>query len=508
MLKSGRFLKFTLTAASCLVVLLVLLFASVIVVNQIIAPPQPPTSGSPKQSASSPSGSGAETEPQSPNSRAPKQGASLPSRSGGGTEPPQLPSSSSPKQGAPSSSGSSAATETQLPNPGSPRQGASSLSRPGGATESATAEQKPQQRESPSINANVKDPINDELLRGPRDAGEPSGDNRTAVRGSEHDRFSQLQDKMAERFVQLNTNILELKRNVSTLGWLLVLFGLALAALAFPSIRFPWRHETAGQPEGIPKGKISAASVPTAIPTVSISRKEIREAIDEAIRPYVAGQPEKNGVAGEIQDLRSAIQDLRGEIKNLSALRAAPVAPSPSSERSLLRSTAEPTALKEPFVSSHRWTKNEDLAVPRAASHSQTAHQKLIDDFNRLVVEGSGIDRFVNEWRPHPVDMVNFEERLKESGYVPQLKLNHQPLGRRELFWFVPLQSSYQGVVVPSAYLVKQDNLWPGDGASKVLSKIFQFHRSNNFHLERTAHAEVGVGERLSIREEGVLYLP
>jgi hypothetical protein len=114
---------------------------------------------------------------------------------------------------------------------------------------------------------------------------------------------------------------------------------------------------------------------------------------------------------------------------------------------------------------------------------------------------------FQERWRPQSVVMANFEQRVRESGFTPQLFVRSASIGSNdEHFWFIPFASS-QGYILPAKRLLQHRAALRGDGAAKLFRMIFEVIPAESFSVERPAHGQLD-GSNVRVLQQGAIRLP
>jgi hypothetical protein len=131
----------------------------------------------------------------------------------------------------------------------------------------------------------------------------------------------------------------------------------------------------------------------------------------------------------------------------------------------------------------------------------------ILSDFNKIGTNDGGTRAFQEHWHPQSVVMANFDQRVRESGFSPELLVRSVPIGGNdEHFWFVPLAAS-QGYILPARRLLQHLYALRGEGAAKLFRMVFEIIPADSFRVERPAHAKID-GQRVQVLQQGTIRLP
>ena len=131
----------------------------------------------------------------------------------------------------------------------------------------------------------------------------------------------------------------------------------------------------------------------------------------------------------------------------------------------------------------------------------------VLADFNEMAANDGTSPAFQQRWRPQSVVMANFEQRVRESGFTPQLFVRSASIGNNdEHFWFIPFASS-QGYILPAKRLLQHRSALRGDGAAKLFRMIFEIIPAESFSVERPAHGQLD-GSNVRVLQQGAIRLP
>jgi hypothetical protein len=253
----------------------------------------------------------------------------------------------------------------------------------------------------------------------------------------------------------------------------------------------------------------------TAGGAAAVSEDAVRAAVSETMRPLFAelyGRMERiERLSRTLEEVHFRTADIRAEVTSISSVLAnrASEKPAHAEGRPAPASPTSPVAKPQPAARPD--VAQNSLGVPPAPAVRVAAppgRVAVLDDFDRMVVRGAEQDSFLQKWQPQSVAMVNFDQRVRESGFEPELKVSSQVVGKgEEHFWFVRSGSSQQGIVLPAGRLLLHRAALRGDSAVKLFRMIFEIVPSEHLMLKRAAHAEL-IGDRVLIREEGLIGLP
>jgi hypothetical protein len=215
-------------------------------------------------------------------------------------------------------------------------------------------------------------------------------------------------------------------------------------------------------------------------------------------------------LASEVRDLPTSI------VKEMSRTRSreAPAEPVLAARKSSPAREIFSLPQKTPVSPPGRGDSDGPRARTNPASALMTNDQldsnapNVVRDFQQMVVDDSRTGAFLERWHPQSVIMVNFEQRVKESGLFPELIVKNSPSASNdEHFWFIPLASSQVGYILPARRLLLHRSALRGEGAAKLFRLVFEIIPSESFNVEQPAYAAVEE-ERVRITQEGAIRLP
>jgi hypothetical protein len=133
---------------------------------------------------------------------------------------------------------------------------------------------------------------------------------------------------------------------------------------------------------------------------------------------------------------------------------------------------------------------------------------EILADFAGVASSDQRTSTFVKKWAPKSVVMLNFDQRVRESGFSPVLKIHSDPVGvGSDHFWFVQLRSSKHGYILPSKRSLQHRAAWQGEGGPKFFRMIFEITHADKFDVRRPAHA-VLEEQQVRITQQGLIELP
>src|SRR5581483_202405 len=109
----------------------------------------------------------------------------------------------------------------------------------------------------------------------------------------------------------------------------------------------------------------------------------------------------------------------------------------------------------------------EQAARARGAPDPEARLSDMLRDFNAIVADDSKADAFINRWKPQSIVMPNFDQRVAESAYSPDLRLrNGQPGGGSgDHFWFIAAPAQRSGYLLPARSWLQHRSALRGEGA-------------------------------------------
>jgi hypothetical protein len=264
--------------------------------------------------------------------------------------------------------------------------------------------------------------------------------------------------------------------------WVLSALGLATFSAVVAVLISIRSRQREGDETGTRAGSQLRATAPTNAAELLLSKfKDQSDRADQVERTLARLQATVQGLVAEIKKLPAGI----------SSGSAAPV------ERA-------PAAFEPP-------SRTGDVSPPPGRSPPPPTFDDraaaVLVDFNEMAANDSGTRAFQDRWHPQSVVMANFDQRVRESGFTPELFVRNLPVGGNdEHFWFIPLAPS-QGYILPARRLLQHRSALRGEGAAKLFRMIFEIVPAEGFSVERPAHGRLD-GSQLRVLQQGTIRLP
>jgi hypothetical protein len=281
--------------------------------------------------------------------------------------------------------------------------------------------------------------------------------------------------------------------------WVLAVLGIATLSLLFVlALRDPLRQRGMNRAE---TERINP--VEFLLPRFQDQSRRTEEVVQKLGQLHAAVQ----GLAAELRKFQASIAN---EIPH-ARLREVPAEPAsvPRKPLSVLKDAPPPKDISvSPLNQADDGgspSKVSPVSAPRVQLDALAGN--ILRDFHQMATDDTKTREFLNRWHPQSVIMANFEQRVRESGFSPELVVRNSPIGSNdEHFWFVQLASSHVGYILPARRLLMHRSALRGEGAAKLFRLIFEIVPSESFSVERPAYAELE-GERVRIIQAGAIAL-
>jgi hypothetical protein len=122
-----------------------------------------------------------------------------------------------------------------------------------------------------------------------------------------------------------------------------------------------------------------------------------------------------------------------------------------------------------------------------------------------MVGNGSDLAGFTKKWRPRPVVLANYDQRVRQSGYTPDLVLDDN--NHAEHFWYIGHPSTPIGYILPSDHLVGQIAALHRESRASLFRSIFEIVPSDEIYVQHAAHTRLD-GMRVLVTQVGSIALP
>jgi hypothetical protein len=214
-----------------------------------------------------------------------------------------------------------------------------------------------------------------------------------------------------------------------------------------------------------------------------------------------------NNATRRLGEISAGLQDLRSEIWRAAASRSEPPRPDPATAQRTAAPQSAPARepARPPQAAEERPDRDRGRGQPQPDARVEI--DRLLREFNAMADDDSKARTFVEHWRPQSVVMTNFDQRVRESAYAPDLRVRDGQIGAADdHFWFIPLQTQWSGYLLPARSWLLHRSALRGEGA-KLFRSIFDVEPRDSFTLQRPAHADLE-GDRVQVRTAGLVGLP